>query len=847
MRFRLSLAAVPLCLLVAMMSPAAIAEQALTPQMRAQLAARPSAPAPLAPMHFTECIDGMADIYPCSNIDLLAFVPVSEFASASTNSLWGWTDPDSGTEYALIGTDNGTAFYALDPADHPRYLGKLPTHAGTGSSLWRDVRVYANHAFVVSDSNPGHGMQVFDLTRLRGVTTPQTFTEDGHYGAFGSGHTIAINEDTGFAYVPGTNLTCPGDSGSGGLQMIDIHVPATPTFAGCIGDAGYTHESQCWVYHGPDTQHAGKEICVNANGPSKRIAIVDVSNKAAPDTLSSSTYPQASYPHQGWLTEDHRYLLVDDELDDGDFGNTAWTFVWDVSDLDAPVLVGHHDPGLNVIDHNQYVHGQYVYQSNYEAGLRILRMDNLSQAQMTEVAFFDTYPDSDNVAFNGSWNNYRFPGSGNVIVSGIDEGFFVLAPRLCTPPAVPTGLVASASGDNTIDLSWSAGAAGDTYRVERAQGGCSGNFETIADQLAAATYSDTGASGDVTYGYRIVASDSTGDCAAPASACVEAQTTGACTAAPLFGGISAAVNAGTGECRVDLGWSAAEPACGGPANYSVYRSDVADFTPAAENRIVQGLIDLDYADATVAGGAPQYYVVRSNDSANASEDHNLVRLSVVPTGPAIDGTFGSGAEPGDPVFEAEGVTDPSDVRRPDEFDPDEIRHAGWHHSITRVHTGTQSFWSTAANNLCVTLVTPPLTLTAGEASLLSFWTAWDVEQGWDGGVVEVSTDDGASWTRLTPTGGYPGTITSGGSLCGIAQGSGAFTGEGQLGWSQQEIDLAAWAGQSIKLRWLYRTDTSQTGEGWYVDDIAISHAQVPGMCMLGHDRIFEDGFETALP
>jgi choice-of-anchor B domain-containing protein len=841
MRFCHSLAAVPLWLMVAVMSPAAAAEQTLSPQMRAQLAARPSAPTPLAPRHFTACVDGMADIYPCSNIDLLAFVPVSEFAAASTNSLWGWTDPTTSIEYALIGADNGIAFYALDPADHPRYLGKLPTHAGTGSSLWRDVRVYADHAFVVSDNNPGHGMQVFDLTRLRGVTTPQTFTEDGHYGAFGSGHTISVNEDTGFAYVPGTNLTCPGDSDHGGLQMLDIHVPDTPTFAGCIGDAGYTHESQCWIYDGPDTEHVGREICVDANGPSRRVAIVDVTDKNAPDTLSSSQYTGSSYPHQGWLTDDHRYLLVNDELDEGDFGHNAWTYIWDVSDLDAPVLVGHHDHGITVIDHNLYVHGQYVYASNYEAGLRILRMDNLSKAQLTEVAFFDSYPNSNNASFNGSWNNYRFPGSGNVIVSGIDEGFFVLAPQLCTPPPTSTGLSASANGDNRIDLSWGAGAAGDLYRVERAQGGCGGSFETIADQLATASHSDTTVSGQVPYGYRVIASDSTGECAAPASACVEAQTTGACTAAPVFAGIASAINAATAECRVDLAWNAAQPACGSAASYSVYRSDAADFTPDGSNRIAQGIAGLAWSDNFVAGDATQFYVVHSSDNTNSAEDHNLVRLSVLPTGPDADGTFGSGAEPGDPVFEAEGVTDPSDERR-----PDDVQHAGWHHSVTRVHAGTQSFWSTAANNLCVTLVTPPLQLTAGETSSLSFWTAWDVEAGWDGGVIDVSTDDGLNWTRLTPAGGYPQTISDGGTLCGVDEGDGAFTGEGNLTWSEKQIDLSAYAGQNVKLRWLYRTDSAQTGEGWYIDDIAITHAQVPGMCTIAGDGIFEDGFESPL-
>lgn len=371
-----------------------------------------------------------------------------------------------------------------------------------------------------------------------------------------------------------------------------------PVFAGCVGDAGYTHESQCWVYAGPDTAHVGREICVDSNGPTHKVAIVDVTDKGAPVTLSSFTYDGAAYPHQGWLTDDHRYLLVDDELDESNFGHAARTYVFDVSDLDAPVLVGHHDSALGVIDHNQYVHGQYVYQSNYEAGVRILRMDNLSAAQLTEVAYFDTYPASDHPQFNGSWNNYRFPGSGRVIATGIDEGFFVLEPHLCTAPATPA-LAATPNGDHRIDLAWSGSAPDATYRVERAQGGCGGRFETIADQIAASSWSDTDASGDVTYGYRVVATDASGGCAAPASTCVEAQTSGSCTAPPLFAGIA---NAGTAQCRVDLAWAGAQPACGGPAAYSVYRSDQADFVPDLAHRIATGIGALAWADDAVAGG-----------------------------------------------------------------------------------------------------------------------------------------------------------------------------------------------------------------------------------------------------
>ena len=794
-----------------------------SPAMREHMMHRPAHHA-MAPASHTPCVDGMAGIYPCSNIDLLAFVPVSQFAASSTNSLWGWTDPDFGTEYALIGANNGIAFYDVSTPDAPRYLGKLPTTAGTGSSIWRDVRVYQNHAFVVSDSNPGHGMQVFDLTRLRDVTTPQTFTEDGHYSGFGSSHTISINETTGFASVAGADITCPGDSNHGGLQILDIHDPTSPQFAGCINDAGYTHESQCYVYAGPDTEHAGRDICFDSNGSSGRIAIVDVTDKAALHTLSSTPYNGSAYTHQSWLTDDQKFLLLDDELDEEDFGNNARTYIFDVSDLDAPVLVGYHEHPLTVIDHNLYVHGDFLYQSDYEAGVRILRMDNLAQTSMTEVAFFDTYPASDSPNFNGTWNNFRFPGSGNVIATGIDEGFFVLEPHLCEAPVTPADLVATPNGDHRIDLAWDASPTpGTNYRVERAQGGCSGNFQTIADRLAEATFSDTTASGQVTYGYRVAAFDKSGMCGSTVSSCVEAQTTGTCTAAPLFAGISSAINAGTAQCRVDLGWNAANPACGGPATYSIYRSDDAGFIPGDANRIALGWLDTIFSDLTASAGTTHYYAVHAVDSANGGEDDNLVRLAVVPSGPPADGTFASGAEPGDPALD--------------------LGIASWRASATRMHTGAESFWSSAANNLCASLTTPAFELTPGATSAVSFWTVWDIEQGWDGGVLEISTD-GTNWTRLTPAGGYPGTITQGGTLCGVHVGDGAFTGLGHFGWAQYQVDLSAYAGQTVQTRWLYRTDQGTTGEGWYVDDIQLTHAQVPGMCVVAPDAIFIDGFDS---
>ena len=176
----------------------------------------------------TPCIGGFAGPYPCLNVDLRAHVTLQTMQCESGNSLWGWTDPLDGKEYALMGCNNGISFVDVSDPDAPVYLGRLPTfehpHAGQapeheGNSLWRDVRVYANHAFVVSEQ-PEHHMQVFDLTRLRSVASPpEQFVEDALYEGISTTHTIAIDEEAGFAFLAGTN-TC-----NGGLHMVNIQDP----------------------------------------------------------------------------------------------------------------------------------------------------------------------------------------------------------------------------------------------------------------------------------------------------------------------------------------------------------------------------------------------------------------------------------------------------------------------------------------------------------------------------------------------------------------------------------------------------------------------------------------------
>ncbi|MFV2039820.1 MAG: choice-of-anchor B family protein, partial [Acidimicrobiales bacterium] len=153
-------------------------------------------------------------------------------------------------------------------------------------------------------------------------------------------------------------------------------------------------------------------------------------NKQAPVALSALIYDGLGYTHQGWLTEDQAYFVVDDELDELDNGHTTRTRVFDVSDPANPNLVGFYEAETAAVDHNLYIVHDLVYMANYRSGLRILALDDPSTASLSEVGFFDTVPADDLAEFAGAFTAYPFFESGVVVVSSMEEGLFVLRPQL---------------------------------------------------------------------------------------------------------------------------------------------------------------------------------------------------------------------------------------------------------------------------------------------------------------------------------------------------------------------------------------------------------------------------------
>ncbi len=364
----------------------------------------------------TPCVNGMAGPYPCNGMDLISHLSLNDLSAGSGNDSWGWTDPQDGKEYAIMGLSNGAVFVDISDPVNPIYLGKLPTH--TDSSTWRDIKVYNNYAFIVSEAN-GHGIQIFDLTRLRSVANPPaTFSEDAYYDGFGHCHNIVINEETGYAYAVGTSTF------GGGPHFVNIQDPLNPIAAGGFGNDNYCHDAQVVIYDGPDPDYAGREILFGSN--EDRVSIVDVTDKNDPQGISNGFYGSVEYTHQGWLTEDKRFFIIGDELDESNFGFNTRTIIFDVSDLDNPVVHFEYESDNQSIDHNGYVVGNDFYLSSYRAGLRILDISDIGNENMVETKFFDTYPNNNSANFDGAWSVYPYFASGNIVISDINRGLFIV-------------------------------------------------------------------------------------------------------------------------------------------------------------------------------------------------------------------------------------------------------------------------------------------------------------------------------------------------------------------------------------------------------------------------------------
>ena len=364
---------------------------------------------------------GSPDIaFPSSGITLRSWIPLVDFDPAATdgNDCWGYAAP-SGREYAFIGLNTGTGVVEItDPGD-----AQIIAHLPGSASIWRDIKTYQDHAYIVSEG--GGGIQVYDLSAIdSGILTDQGAVTTG--GTVKS-HNVAINAESGRLYRLGG-----GSSPIKGLRSYSLANPSSPLYLGGW-DGRYCHDAQIVTW--TEAPYAGVEVAFcyanNTSGSgSPGIEIVDVSDPINISTIGSidlSLAPifshPANYGHQGWLSPDRRYVYINDEVDEASQGVSTTTRIIDVQDLSNPTQVAIFQNSTTARDHNLYTLGDRIYQANYRSGFRLL--DASDPLVLTEIGYFDTYPPNDNPSYNGLWSIYPYLPSKTVIGCDIEKGLFV--------------------------------------------------------------------------------------------------------------------------------------------------------------------------------------------------------------------------------------------------------------------------------------------------------------------------------------------------------------------------------------------------------------------------------------
>lgn len=347
-----------------------------------------------------------------SGVTLLSQLDLAQFPGAQTrgNEMWGHVSP-SGREYGIIGFTKGTAFVEVTDPRNPVIVGFIS--GGGVDQPWRDMAVFNEHAYIVTDG-AGVGLQIVDLTQIdSGVVTLVSTTTLGV--GFTTAHNIAVNPDSGFAYL------VLADGFNADLPVLDLTDPTNPQIAGTWSEVGL-HDVLVVSY--TSGIYAGREIAFGfAQGDG--LKIIDVTDKSNMFTMSTLVYPNIVFTHQGWLSEDRRFVFIGDELDEDGSENvfSTTTYVANVEDLENPFLATTFTNGLCSIDHNMMVRGNHLFEANYSSGLRIFDISNINTIQ--EVGFYDTHPENDLANFDGAWGVYTDLPSRVVLVSDRERGLFV--------------------------------------------------------------------------------------------------------------------------------------------------------------------------------------------------------------------------------------------------------------------------------------------------------------------------------------------------------------------------------------------------------------------------------------
>ncbi|WP_395789479.1 S8 family serine peptidase [Aquimonas sp.] len=417
---------------------------------------------------------------------------------------------------------------------------------------------------------------------------------------------------------------------------------------------------------------------------------------------------------------------------------------------------------------------------------------------------------------------------GNALDGSSRQGYGLVASGAIGLPEQPALAAPAAPSVSRNDLdgvavSFSPVSGAQGYQLYRASGTCASadpRAFRMVGHGASAPLLDTSTVGGYGYAWKVRAIG--GDVEGEVSTCIDAVSAAACLLPPEFSMSDATANGNRDTCGVELSWTAADSRCplATGITYRIERSLRPDFQTVSV--LAADHSGTSFLDSTVLPDQAYFYRASAADAAgNRSSDPRVLAATPSPASGPAAGSF----------FDNVDQRSYAKLQAPWQFST--VASDG----SFSYHNGPDG--SNYAANACASLTLPPLQL--GPNAQLTYKARYAIERNWDGVVSQISTDGGQTWASLPPTGGFPGSFAATGdppgNACGFPASQGAFSGSSSGQFQSFTSNLAAFAGQTVQIRWVFSSDSADEEAGFYLDEIRLNTVIPP--------EIFANGFETS--
>ncbi len=314
------------------------------------------------------------------------------------NECWGLSINES--EIAIIGSTAGTHFFDVTEAANSAEIAFVEGAYTGGGVIHRDYHDFEGYLYIVCDEGNSSTLQIVDISNLPNSVD---VVYDSN-ALFTKSHNIFIDTAAAKLYACASNSA---------MDVYSLNIPTNPTLIYSYNDVGHVH----------DAFVRNDSAYLNCGNDGFRVLDFSMVNQMGdqPTLLGSLTsYPDAGYNHSGWLNDDGTLYIMQDENHGYDVK------ILDVSDLSNISVLSVFNSGVdpNSMAHNGIIKGNMAYIPYYHDGLRVFDISDPNNP--IQVWEYDTYTPNDHDSYRGAWGVYPYLPSGNIIVSDMQTGLYII-------------------------------------------------------------------------------------------------------------------------------------------------------------------------------------------------------------------------------------------------------------------------------------------------------------------------------------------------------------------------------------------------------------------------------------